>query len=84
MRYVLALLTAVSVWGLVPACAEESERDVSLALLQGNYTTGSVQHRVEMEQNSAVVKEGEFESPERIAAIERNRGDRERSVVIDR
>jgi hypothetical protein len=31
-----------------------------------------------------VIKEGESESPEMIAVIERNREDRERTVVIDR
>jgi hypothetical protein len=32
----------------------------------------------------ALIKEEEFESPEMIAVIERNREDRERTVVIDR
>jgi hypothetical protein len=32
----------------------------------------------------ALIKEGEFESPEMIAVIERNREDRERTIVIDR
>ena len=45
---------------------------------------GSAQYRVEPDRDTAVVKEGEFESPETIAAIERNREHRERTVVIDR
>jgi hypothetical protein len=35
-------------------------------------------------RNIALIKEEEFESPEMIAVIERNREDRERTVVIDR
>jgi hypothetical protein len=34
--------------------------------------------------STAVIKEGESESPEMIAIIERNREDRERHVVMDR
>jgi hypothetical protein len=47
------------------------------------YTVGSAQRRPEPDK-TALVKEGEFESPETIAAIERNREDRERTVVMDR
>ncbi len=56
----------------------------SLASLDNAYTVGSAQHRAEPDRNTALVKEGEFESPEKIAAIEKNREDRERTVVIDR
>jgi hypothetical protein len=83
MRYVLALLAVVSAWGIMPANSEECEPGVSLASLDDTYT-GSAQHRAEPDRNTAVVKEGESESPETIAAIERNREDRERTVVIDR
>jgi hypothetical protein len=38
---------------------------------------------VEADRSSAGVKEGEFETSETIAAIERNREDRERTVVMD-
>ena len=48
------------------------------------YTVGSAQHRAEADRNTTLVKEGEFESPEMIAAIEKNREDRERTVVMDR
>ena len=83
MRYILALLAAVNAMGIVSASSEECELGVILALLD-TYTVGSAQHRAEPDRNRAVVKEGEFESPETIAAIERNREDRERTVVIDR
>jgi hypothetical protein len=70
--------------GIMPASSEECEPGVSLASLGTTYTVGSTQHRAEPDRNTALVKEGEFESPETIAAIERNREDRERTVVIDR
>ena len=72
MRYVLALLAAVNTWGIMPASSEECELGVILALLD-TYTVGSAQHRAEPDRNTAFVKEGEFESPEMIAAIESNR-----------
>jgi hypothetical protein len=84
MRYVLALLVVVNAWGIMPASSEECEPGVTLASLDNTYTVGSAQHRAEPDRNTALVKEGEFESPETIAAIERNREDRERTVVIDR
>jgi hypothetical protein len=88
MRYVLALLAAVNAWGVMPASSEECEPGLSLASLDNTYTAGSTsvgsaQRRPEPDK-TALVKEGEFESPETIAAIERNREDRERTVVMDR
>ena len=84
MRYVLALLAMVNAWGIMPANSEECEPELSLASLESTYTVGSAQHRTEPERNTARVKEGEFESLEAIAAIEKNREDRERFVVMDR
>ena len=84
MRYVFALLSVVSAWGIMPASAQECEPEVSLASLKDTYTVGSAPHRAEPDRNTAIVKEGEFESPEMITAIESNREDRERTVVIDR
>ena len=81
MRYVLALLAVVNAWGIMPASSEECEPGLTLASLDDTYTVGSAQHRAEPDRNTAVVKEGEFESPEAIAAIERNREDRERKRV---
>jgi hypothetical protein len=47
-------------------------------------TIGSTRKdRSDGERNVALIKEGESESPEIIAVIERNREDRERIVVID-
>jgi hypothetical protein len=84
MRYVLALLAAVNTWGSMPASSEECELGVSLASLDSAYTVVSAHHRAEADRNTKLVKEGEFESPEMIAAIEKNREDRERTVVMDR
>ena len=84
MRYVLALLAVVNAWGIMPASSKECQPGVSLASLDDTYTVGSAQRRAEPDWNTAVVKEGEFESPETIAAIEKNREDRERTVVMDR
>jgi hypothetical protein len=85
MRYVLALLAAVNAWAIMPACSEESEPGVSLASLDNIYTVGSTQNNgAEPDRNTALIKECEFESPETIAAIEKNREDRERIVVMDR
>lgn len=78
MRYGFALLAVVSTCSILPASSQECDPEISLASLHGAYTVGLVQHRVES------VKEGEFETSETIAAIERNREDRERMVVIDR
>ena len=84
MRYVFALLAVVSTCSILPASSQECEPEISLASLDGAYTVGSVQHRVELDRSTASVKEGEFETSETIAAIERNREDRERTVIIDR
>ncbi len=65
----------------MPASSEETELGVSLASLDNAIT---VNDRPDDGRNMALIKEGEFESPEMIAVIERNREDRERTVVIDR
>ena len=57
---------------------------MSLASLDTTYTVGSAERRAEPDRNTAVVKEGEFEFLETIAAIERNREARERTVVMYR
>ena len=81
MRYVLSLMLAVSALGIMPASSEETELGVSLASLDNAIT---VNDRPDDGRNMALIKEGEFESPEMIAVIENNREDRERTVVIDR
>jgi len=56
-----------------------------LALLERNVTTGlSRAAHPDRERNTALIKEDEFETPETIAVIEKNREDRERIVVMDR
>jgi hypothetical protein len=86
MRYVLSLMLAVSALGIIPASSDETELGVSsLASLDNAITVGSNGNdRPDDGRNMAVIKEGEFETPEMIAVIERNREDRERTVVIDR
>jgi hypothetical protein len=85
MRYVLAALLAVSALAVLPARSEETEPATNLALLERNVTTGlSRAVRPDRERNTALIKEDEFESPETIAIIEKNREDRERIVVMDR
>src|SRR6266478_5540953 len=85
MRYVLSLMLAVSALGIIPASSGENELGVSLASLDNAITGGSNGNdRPDDGRNMALIKEGEFESPEMIAVIERNREDRERTVVIDR
>ena len=69
----------------MPASSDECEPGVSLASLDNIYTVGSTQNNgAEPDRNTALIKECEFESPETIAAIEKNREDRERTVVMDR
>jgi hypothetical protein len=76
-------MLAVSASGIVPASSEEPELGVSLVSLDDAITVGSNGNdRAEDGRNMALIKEGEFESPEMIAVIERNREDRERTVVI--
>ena len=53
MRYVFALLAVVSTWGILPASSQECEPEISLASLDGTYTVGSAQHRVESDRNTA-------------------------------
>jgi hypothetical protein len=79
-------MLAVSALGIMPASSEEeTELGVSLASLDNAITVGSNGNdRPDDGRNMALIKEGEFESPEMIAVIERNREDRERTVVIDR
>ena len=85
MKYALSLMVAVSALGSIPASSDEIEFGVSLASLNERVTVGSVlNERPAGDRNTALVKEGEFESPEMIAVIESNREDRERTVVIDR
>jgi hypothetical protein len=85
MRYLLSLMLAVSALGINPANSEETDLGVCLASLDNVIVVGSNRNdRTDDGRNTALIKEEEFESPEMIAVIERNREDRERTVVIDR
>ena len=86
MRYVLTVLLAVSALAVLPARSEETEPATSLASLERHITTGANRAAVHPDnaRSTAKIKEDEFETPETIATIEKNREDRERTVVMDR
>ncbi|WFU18725.1 hypothetical protein [Bradyrhizobium sp. CB3481] len=86
MRYVLIALLAASALAVLPVRSEETKPTTSLAVLERNTTTGSSRVAIyrDSARNVAKVKEDEFETPEMIATIEKNREDRERTVVMDR
>ena len=85
MRYLLSLMLAVSALGIIPAYSEETDLGVCLASLDNAIIVGSIGNdHTDGGRNIALIKEEEFESPAMIAVIERNREDRERTVVIDR
>jgi hypothetical protein len=86
MRHVLISLLVASALTVVPARSEETEPTSRLAALERSITTGSGRIAIypQSERNVAKVKEDEFETPDMIAAIEKNREDRERTVVMDR
>jgi hypothetical protein len=78
-------MLAVSALGIIPASSEETDLGVCLASLDNAIIVGSSRNdRIDDGRNIAPIKEEEFESPAMIAVIERNREDRERTVVIDR
>jgi hypothetical protein len=85
MKHVFSLMVAIAALASVPASSDEIGSGVSLAWLDNPVSVGSIRpDRTDAERNTALIKEGEFESPEMIALIESNREDRERMVVIDR
>ena len=86
MRYVLSVLLAISAPAVLPARSEEAEPATSLVSLERHITTGANRAAVhpDSERTPAKIKEDEFETPETIATIEKNREDRERTVVMDR
>jgi hypothetical protein len=84
MKVMLGLVVAaVAALGAVPAAAGDVGQN--LALLQVPVTVGlAPSERADSDRSAALIKEGESESPETVALIERNREDRERAVVMDR
>ena len=83
MSYVLSLVVAATILGATQASSEEVDPGVS-ARCADSVTVGTSLNNRHDTDSTAVIKEGESESPEMIAIIERNREDRERTVVMDR
>jgi hypothetical protein len=85
MKFILALMVGGAALGAMPAAAGDSDVSQNVAFLQSSVTVGLASpDRADSERNAALIKEGESESPDTVALIERNREDRERSVVMDR
>ena len=83
MSYVLSLIVAATLLGATQASSEEVDPGVSVRCTDSVTVGTSLNNRHDTD-STAVIKEGESESPEMIAIIERNREDRERTVVMDR
>jgi hypothetical protein len=85
MKVILGLMIAAAALGAIPAAAGDVEPGQNLALLQVPVTVGLASgDRADSDRSAALIKEGESESPETLALIEKNREDRERTVVMDR
>jgi hypothetical protein len=85
MSYVLSLVVAATVLGATQASSEEVGLGVSVRWVENGVTVGTSQNSCyDTDWNTTAIKEGEWEPPEMIAIIERNREDRERKVVMDR
>jgi hypothetical protein len=84
MSYVLSLVAAATLLGSTQASSEEVDPGVSVRWVDNGVTVGTSLNNHHDTDSTAVIKEGESETPEMIAIIERNREDRERKVVIDR
>jgi hypothetical protein len=84
MSYVLSfLVVAATVLGATQVGSEIS-LGVSVRWVDDGVTVGTSLSNCDDTDSTAVIKEGESETPEMIATIERNREDRERHVVMDR
>ena len=84
MSYVLSLVVAATLLGATQANSEEVDLGVCVRWVDTGVTVGTSLNNRHDTDSTAVIKEGESETPEMIAIIERNREDRERKVVIDR
>ena len=84
MSYVLSLIVAATILGATEASSPEVGPAVSSRWVDDGVTVGRCLDNPHDTNSTAVIKEGESESPEMIAIIERNREDRERHVVMDR
>jgi hypothetical protein len=84
MRYVLSLIVAATPLGATQASSEEVDLGVRVRWVDDGVTVGASLKCYDKDWSTAAIKEGESELPVMIAIIERNREDRERTVVIDR
>jgi len=84
MSYVLSFVVAATVLGATQASSEEVGLGVSVRWVENGVTVGTSQNSCYDTDWNTAIKEGEWEPPEMIAIIERNREDRERKVVMDR
>ena len=84
MRDVLIALVAVTAVAIPPASSEEIEPRTSFASLDVIADPSRAAAPFDSERNRMLIKESDFETPETIAIIEKNREDRERTVVMDR
>jgi hypothetical protein len=84
MSYVLSLIVAATALGAAEASSEEVGLAASARWVDNGVTVGGCLDNPHDTDSTALIKEGETESPEIIAIIERNREDRERHVVMDR
>ena len=85
MSYVLSLVVAATILGATEASSEEVGcLGVLVRWVDDRVSVGTSLNNRHDTDSTAVIKEGESESPEMIAIIERNREDRERHVVMDR
>ena len=82
MGYVLSLIVAATILGATEANSEEV--GLAVSWVDNGVTVGTSLNNPHDTDSTAVIKEGESESPETVAIIERNREDRERHVVMDR
>ena len=84
MSYVLSLVVAATILGATEASSEEVGLGVCVRWEDTVLMVGTSLNNPHDTGSIAVIKEGESESPEMVAIIERNREDRERHVVMDR
>jgi hypothetical protein len=84
MKYAVSLIAAVVAFGSISARADQTEPGANLAWLNPVTVSSVRDDRADAHRNTELIKEEEFASPETVAAIENNREDRERTVVIDR
>jgi hypothetical protein len=78
------VVLAVAVLGAAQANSEKVGLGINVRWVDDGITVASLNGCYDTDWNTAAIKEGEWELPEMIAIIERNREERERKAVIDR